>query len=113
MKRKISLQIPLQFTQLCDLLETTPQQVLQDFLLNLSQEVISSGSDERNMAIEYFMRCGYGMPPYDFEQVQDMFGELDSLRWMWPGNDPAKQAPYRAYRRKYLREWYRDWKALK
>lgn len=61
MKQQITLEIPKQLEMLCELLQTTPQQVLQVFINDVSLEVNSSGSDEKEQAVSYFMRCGYGM----------------------------------------------------
>ncbi len=111
MKRNMTLQMPQQFLVLCELLEINPKLVLQEFINNLSLEVQSSGSDERQMAIDYFIRCGYGMPrPYNFEQVQLMFEQLDALRFQWPGNDPIKNTEYTHYRKKFIAGWRKDWK---
>jgi hypothetical protein len=73
------------------LLETTPEQIIQNFINDVSLEVGSSGSDERRMAVEYFMRVGYGMHRYSLDDVETMFDGLNWLRWQWPGNDPTKE----------------------
>lgn len=78
MKQTITLEIPKQLQMLCELLETMPQQVLQIFINDMSLEVGSSGSDERRMAVEYFMRVRYGMHRYEFEEIEQMF---DGLNW--------------------------------
>ena len=52
MKQTITLEIPKQLELICELLETTPQQVIQSFINDVSLEVGSSGSDERRMAVE-------------------------------------------------------------
>lgn len=70
MEQQITLNIPEQLRRLCELLDTTPQAVLQTFINDVSLEVNSSGSDERQQAVSYFIRCGYGMHRYDFEQVE-------------------------------------------
>lgn len=44
-------------------------------------EVNSGGSDERNMATSYFIRCGYGMHRYTNEHVEQKFDGLNWLRW--------------------------------
>ncbi len=112
MKQTMELQIPRQLALLCDLLEITPQQVLQGFINDLSQEVhASNGSDERNMAAAYFLRVGYGTHCYEWEQISQMFEELDLLRWQWPGNDPEKEKQYRQQCRTYLKRWHQQWKA--
>jgi len=112
MKRTMELQIPRQLTLLCDLLEITPQEVLQGFINDLSQEVhASNGSDERKMAAAYFLRVGYGTGSYEWEQVSQMLEGLDILRGQWPGNDPEAEKNYRRQCRTYLKQWYRQWKA--
>ena len=87
MKQTITLDVPKQLELICQLLETTPQKVLQNFIDDVSLEVNSSGGDERRMAVEYFMRASYGMHRYGFDQVEQMFDGLNWLRWQWPGND--------------------------
>lgn len=113
MKQQIPLNIPRQLMLLCDLLETTPQAVLQAFINDASLEVNSSGSDERRMAVEYFMRVGYGMHRYEFDQVEQMFDGLNWLRWQWPGNDKEKEKEDLQQRKNYLKRWHREWKSKK
>jgi len=114
MKQTIELEIPQQLTLLCELLEITPQQILQGFVNDLSYEVHgSNGSDERRMAGEYFLRVGYGMDGYEWEQVEQMLLELDNLRKEWPGNSAEKEKEYQQTCRKYLDNWFKEWKAAK
>ena len=81
--------------------------------VGLSLEVNSSGSDERRMAVEYFMRVGYGMHCYSFEEVEQMFDGLNWLRWQWPGNDEEKEKQYLNQRKAFLKKWFKEWKAKK
>ncbi len=111
MKQQITLEIPKQLALICGLLETTPQAVLQAFINDLSLEVNSSGSDERSQAVAYFMRVGYGMHRYDFEEVEQMFDGLNWLRWQWPGNDEEKENQYQKERKEFLKNWFKEWKA--
>jgi len=113
MKKQLKLNIPRQLTLVCDLLETTPEQVLQAFINDLSLEVNSSGSDERRMAVEYCMRCCYGYHRYDLEQIEAMFDGLNWLRWQWPGNDPEKEKQYQQQRQAFLKRWHSEWKSKK
>lgn len=108
MKRTIELQIPRQLELLCKLLETTPQQVLQAFINNVSLEVNSSGSDERWMAVEYFMRVGYGMHRYEYEELEQMFDGLNWLRWQ---QYEKKGAAFKTLQKEFLKEWFNEWKA--
>ena len=111
MKQTIELNIPQQLQMLCELLETTPQAVLQGFINDLSLEVNSSGSDERRMAVEYFMRVGYGTHRYEWEQVEQMFDGLNWLRRQWAGNDAEKEKQYQQQRKAFLKQWFKEWKA--
>lgn len=114
MKQAFTLNIPAQLTQLCALLETTPEAVLQGFINDVSQEVQSSnGSDERAMAAAYFMRVGYGNNRYGYAQIEEMFWELDALRRQWPGNDAASERAYQRHRKTALAQWFRRWQAVK
>ena len=108
MKQTIELEIPKQLQMLCELLETTPQAVLQVFINDVSLEVNSSGSDERSEATGYFMRCGYGMHRYEFDQVEQMFDGLNWLRWQ---QYEKKGAAFKALQKQFLKEWFTEWKA--
>jgi hypothetical protein len=114
MKKQMKIRINKQLQMVCDTLGTTPEQVLQDFADNLSLDYrYTSGSDERAMAVEYFMRVGYGMHLFDFDEVQRMFDELNTIRYSFYnyGNDREKEfkkvltIEYRAFLKK--------WKTLK
>ncbi len=108
MKRQMTLEIPKQLELICELLETTPRQILQGFINDVSLEVNSSGSDERRMAVEYFMRVGYGMHRYEFEEVEQMFDGLNWLRWQ---QYEKKGAAFKALQKQFLKEWFKEWKA--
>ena len=111
MKPPLTLEIPKQLALLCDLLDTTPQEILQGFIDDLSLEVHSSGSDERRMAVEYFMRVSYGIHLYEWDQIQQMFDDLNWLRLQWPGNDEVKEKQYLADRKAFLKRWFKEWKS--
>jgi len=107
-KQTITLAIPEQLAMLCELLETTPAQVLQSFINDVSLEVNSSGSDEGEQATSYFMRCGHGMHRYDFEQVEQMFEGLNWLRWQ---QYEKRGAAFKALQSQFLKEWFAEWKS--
>ncbi len=108
MTTTMKVNVPKQLEMLCELLETTPQQVLQAFINDVSLEVGSSGSDERRMAVEYFMRCCYGMHRYDFEQVEQMFDGLNWLRWQ---QYEKKGKAFANLRYSFFKQWFKEWKA--
>lgn len=105
-KQQLNIRINKQLQMLCDTLDITPEQVLQDFADNLSLDYqYTSGSDERRMAVEYFMRVGYGMHLFEFDEVERMFDELNTIRYSFYnyGNPRKKE---------YIQERNRQYKAL-
>jgi len=107
MKKQITLNVPKQLELICELLETTPQQILQSFINDVSLEVGSSGGDERRMAVEYFLRVGYGMHRYDYEQVEEMF---DGLNWLRFQQYEKKGNAYANLKTNFLKQWFKRWK---
>ena len=113
MKKTITLDIPPQLEMLCTLLETTPQKVIQGFIHDVSLSLGSNGSDERMMATEYFMRCGYGMHLLDYQEQEQMLEELNQIRYNFYhfGND--EMAAYKLYARKEIKTWHHRWENVK
>ena len=110
MTQTITVEIPRQLELLCSPLEITPGQILQGFINDLSLEVHGgNGSDERRMAVEYFLRVGYGAHRYDLDKITQMFEELEYLRLQWTGNDPEMQKVYRRYKKVFLKKWREKW----
>jgi hypothetical protein len=108
----MKIRINKQLEMLCKILDTTPQQILQEFADNLSLDYrYTSGSDERRMAIEYFMRCGYGMHRFDFEQVEQMFDELNAIRSNYYNYGNAREKEYLQERDRRYKEFFTHWKA--
>ena len=113
MKTNITLDIPRQLALLCSLLETTPERLLQSFIDDLTRTPQSNGSDQRMMAADYFLRCGYGMHCFDYEQIETMLTELDCLRYERYQFDNEKEAEYRKHIRKRINQWYTRWHKIK
>jgi len=72
----ITLELPEEFIQLCEVHHVTPEIVLRGFIADLSgimnwhsnprtDGYSSHGSDERRIAWEYFDRVGYQYRGYD------------------------------------------------
>ncbi len=108
MKQTITFEIPDQLQLLCDLLDTTPGEILQGFINDVSLSVNSGGSDERRMAVAYFKRVGYGMHRYEWEDIENMFDGLDWLRWQ---QYEKQGAAFAALQQQFLKEWFTEWKA--
>jgi len=108
----MKIRINKQLEMLCKILDTTPQQVLQDFADNLSLDYrYTSGSDERRMAVEYFMRCGYGMHLLDADEVEQMFDELNAIRFNFYNYGNGMNKEYIQYRDTHYKEFFAKWKA--
>jgi len=108
MQQTITLNIPVQLSLLFELLQTTPEEVLQAFINDVSLELNSSGSDEREQAVSYFLRCGYGMHRYAFDQVEQMF---DGLNWLRFQQYEKRGTAFKALQKKFLKEWFQEWKS--
>jgi len=114
MKKTIEIRIPKQLEMLCEILETTPEKVLQEFANNLSLDHhYTSGSDERRMAVEYFMRCSYGMHLFDFEEVERMFDALNNIRYSFINFGNDREQEYIIHRDKEYEALFKEWKAFK
>lgn len=107
MKTTITIRINKQFEVLCQILQITPQNVLQDFVDNVSLDPQNSnGSDERSMAIAYFMRVGYGIGVLEYEDVRNLFDELENLRWACYNYE---HKAYLVYKRKELAKLQKEY----
>lgn len=113
MKKTIKLDIPKQLELLCSLLETTPERLLQGFIDDVTRTGQSNGSDERMMAAAYFLRCGYGIHCFDYEQAETILMELDCIRYERYQFGNEKEAEYRKHLQKRLKEWYTRWQKVK
>lgn len=69
-KNKLTLELPAEFVELCETDGVTPETVLRGFIADLAGIVSwqadprqdgysSNGSDERQMAWDYYRRVGY------------------------------------------------------
>lgn len=114
MKKQMKIRINKQLEMLCETLETTPEQVLQNFADNLSLDYrYTSGSDERRMAVEYFMRCGYGTHLFEYDEIERMFDELNTIRYSFYNYGNSKEKEYIKERNKQYKGLLKQWKALK
>lgn len=107
MKKTIKIRINLQFAYLCDLLETSPEQVLQDFVDNVSLDVLRSHSEEsRSLSVEYFMSMHYGTRVFDVVEIGMIFSHLEHIR-------QELQKTGRVSSIRQYREWYECWRRPK
>jgi hypothetical protein len=58
-KRSITIALPLEFQEICQGDGVSPEQVIRGFIADLCHLDGSNGSDERRLAVQYYVRCGY------------------------------------------------------
>jgi hypothetical protein len=109
------IEIPVQLNTILQLTDCSLQQLLQGFINDLSQEIHgTNGSDERRMAVEYFLRVGYGSHVFEPEHLRDFFSELEEIRRQWPGGSGSeKEKEYFRFRRLFLKTWTENWFKIK
>ncbi len=105
-----ALQVPEQVHLLCELLDVDLSRVLQVFINDLGHDLYGgNGSNERWMAIDYFMNCGYGLHLFENEELHQMFYELEQLRNRWCNGSQEAEKKDAAYRDKFLSCWFNTW----
>ena len=103
MKKTIKIRINLAFSNLCELMETSPEQILQDFVDNVSLDVLRSHSEEaRSRSVEYFMSMNYGTHVFDIVEIGMIFSHLEHIR-----QDMQKKGRVSSIR--HYRELYECW----
>lgn len=113
-KKTVRVKVPEQLLKICQLIEVSPETVLQAFANDVSLTVHgSSGSDERRMAVEYFQRVGHGINLFDYEEIEEMFDGLEWIRYQWRGFGNTKEDEYRVFYKKELKEWFKKWSTTK
>jgi hypothetical protein len=58
-KRTITIELPIEFQQLCQDDGVSPERVIRGFIADLCHLEETNGSDERRLAVAYYVRCGY------------------------------------------------------
>ena len=112
--RRLNLQtiLPYQFLLLCKLLNTTPADMITDFLDNLSHASWKRhGRDAaKQKLVEYILLCSYGTNYYSPEDIYQMFKELDSIGLLFPSNAETELLnKYVAFREPYQDYWFNQW----
>lgn len=90
---EITITVPDAFLLVCKAFDVSPSQVLALFAGDLSQHPFTTGgSDERNMAMDYFLRGASALDGDGEEHNADeIFYQLDALRRSWKGNDHQEE----------------------
>lgn len=101
---------PLQFLYLCKLTEVHPNTILHDFVLNISMENRGLGEQQRSLAMEYFIKCGYGQQFYSEDEIRKFMREMEALSSLFPTDcHPNFIDMHTAWREKYDHYWFEKW----
>lgn len=88
MDEEVSFTSPPELNQLCDANGITPEELVRQFIADLCDIYSSdedgfntSGSDERDLAKQYFERVGYSWQPYDphMDDIDEDYDDEDDL----------------------------------
>ena len=111
-KQTISFELPLQFLMICKLANVTPQQLISDFINNLSNGTWQREGREkaRQLLTDYFIEHGYGKDIYSAQDLHAMFSELDAMASLFPKNgDPVQLDAYTGWRTAHQQYWFDKW----
>lgn len=108
----IKFELPLQFLMLCKLADISPQQILIDFIDNLSQGSWKRDGREkaRQLLTDYFIEHGYGNEIYSPDELSNMFSELEAMARLFPKDgDPQMLDAYSVWREHHQEYWFTKW----
>lgn len=105
--------LPYGFLLLCKLWDTTPHQIITDFVENLAHGSYKPEVTElaKPHLQQYIIEMGYGQQRYyNIEDIKTMFKELDAIGMLWPQNAKMKFIEMHArWRDKYYNWWFKKW----
>lgn len=104
--------LPYQFLLLCRLMDVTPEQILTDFMDNLScGSWKREGRDlSKQHLIQYFLAHGYGQHHYTVAEIEKMFKELDAIGLLFPYDSDSKTLDiYCKWRDDNYHYWFNKW----
>lgn len=104
--------LPYQFLLLCKLMDVPPEDMVQDFMDNLScGSWKRAGRDEaKEHLVNYFVSHGYGKQYYSEDDIRQMFKEMDALGLLFPVNGSGKLLDsYSDWRSEHHDFWFNKW----
>jgi hypothetical protein len=105
--------LPYAFLLLCKIWDTTPEEIIYDFMENLS-----NGNHKRKISElakphlqQYIIEMGYGQQRhYKIKHIEAMFKELEAIGMLWPENAKMKMIQmHTQWRDKYYNWWFKKW----
>jgi len=102
--------LPQQFLLLCKLTDTTPRQMLADFMDNLDCGAWKREGRDTAKAklVDYFIEHGYGQQHYTAADIRTIFKEMDAIGMVWPNKMKLIDLSAK-WRKKYQAYWFKKW----
>ena len=110
--QELRFHFPNGFLLLCKLLDTPPDDIIDDFIHNLScGSWKREGRDEAKLFLQrYVTEMKYGQLHYTELDIKQMFTELDAIGMLWPQNAKEKFRSLNVkWRDKYYNWWFKKW----
>lgn len=104
--------IPYPFLLLCKLWDTTPDELLSDFMDNIScGSWKREGREEAKTHLQnYIIAMKYGQQHYTHKEIIQQFTELDAVGISWPEEGSNKMINlYCRWRNKHYNYWFKKW----
>jgi hypothetical protein len=108
--KKMDLVLPIQFLELCKMLEVTPVKVINDLVWNIASRVTFKDAIVKQQATEYFVNQGYGRQYYTPDEIRQMLTELGIVVGLRPDVQPGLQLnEYSNMRDTFIKVWVNKW----
>ena len=110
--QSLKLDLPLQLLMLCKVINVTPQQLITDFIDNLSFGTWKREGRERARELlkDYFLEHGYGQEVFSQDELRSIFQELDAISLLFPKDaEPEVLSAYSSWRQAYQGYWLEKW----
>jgi hypothetical protein len=104
--------LPYPFLLLCKLWNKTPDDLLNDFMHNISagSSHIQGTPQAKAFLHQFAIEMGYGQPQYTKEDIAKMFTELENIGSLWPDDAKMKIIEMHAkWRDEYYNWWFKKW----
>lgn len=111
--QELRFHLPTAFLMLCRLWDTTPREILTDFMDNLSQGHHNRQHHKKakKHLRRYILEMAYGQQQYyNVADLKQMFAELDTIGSLWPnGASPKMLGLHERWQKKYYGWWFKKW----
>lgn len=104
--------LPTSFLMLCRLMDITPEELLGNFIDNLSHGSWKREGRERarEHLVNYFIAHGYGQHHYAEADIREMFRQMDAVSLLFPKHaDDDLLDLYTQWRDAHWQYWFKEW----